>query len=328
MTARKYNRTLFGDELLTHARRWRARVEGGDGLASPMFANWLDGIFPSLRGEASSVVDAEGVRLHDYARAVVSSQAFAMNLFLPFRTTQARALGEVLSESLGRQLQVENLRLEYVPEGDILGEWVASAPSEDEARTAVDVWVEVIDDGGLRGVVLLEVKLSEGGFTPCGGRSSRGNRDHAPCESAAVLFAQPERCYLTRPFRATKDRRQWMILSREGDEAGLRGVYPNVPEHAACPFEKDGNQIMRNHALGAGMVQAGRADFFAFGLVHHDANPDVVASWDAYVSLLATGAPLVRIPASNLIAGLERTPEWSEWGSYMRARFALEDAPR
>ena len=50
-----------------------------------MWAIWIDGIYPDYRDLAEKSVRADSVKLHDYAASIVSSQAFAFNLFLPFR---------------------------------------------------------------------------------------------------------------------------------------------------------------------------------------------------------------------------------------------------
>jgi hypothetical protein len=54
---------------------------------------------------------------------------------------------------------------------------------------------------------------------------------------------------------------------------------------------------MRSHALLLGLQQAGTIAFGAFGLVHHDANPDVVQPWDRYADSVADRSVLFRIAA-------------------------------
>ena len=55
----------------------------------PAWARWTDGIYHSHRNLAKTTARADSVRLHEYAAHILSSQAFAFNLFLPFpRRTQ------------------------------------------------------------------------------------------------------------------------------------------------------------------------------------------------------------------------------------------------
>jgi hypothetical protein len=143
--------------------------------------------------------------------------------------------------------------------------------------------------------VLIEVKLTEGGFTRCGGADSRGNRRKDVCASAARFLNEPSACYLQHPWRASRDRRYWEIFAAA--HGSVRAAFPAAGD-GGCPFHGDAQQIMRNHALALGLVQAGHADWWAFGLVHHDRNPDVPTPWEAYTELTADRAHLFRLPAS------------------------------
>src|ERR1022692_4318166 len=100
---------------------------------------------------------------------------FGFNLFLPFRVEGADPLGALLSTATGLALRVERIQFEYGP-SEILAESSKDPPDADDAWTSSDIGVEVSDSSGQRGIVLVEVKLSEGGFTQCGGRESPGNR--------------------------------------------------------------------------------------------------------------------------------------------------------
>ena len=85
-----------------------------------------------------------------------------------------------------------------------------------------------------------------------------------------------------------------------------------------CPFEGNDQQIMRNHALARGLVQADEATFSAFGLVHHPGNHHVVEPWDDYRSMVADGSPLFRISADGLVdAAAGQGAEWTAWARYM-----------
>ena len=48
---------------------------------------------------------------------------------------------------------------------DVLGECAGPRPTKADTFTASDVAIHVEDERGRRGAVLVEVKLSEGGFT-------------------------------------------------------------------------------------------------------------------------------------------------------------------
>lgn len=311
----RFEPTPFARALLTSMRAWRARQAGRPGLAPPMWPAWTDGIWPGLQGLAAHVLEEDAVRPHSHLAALNSSMAFAFNLFLPFRA--GADLGPALAPVVG-PLVVDEVRFEWIPPGDVLGEIDGDVPRDDEPATGVDVMVRG-RRGDARVVVLVEVKLSEGGFTPCGGRTSPANRRPDLC--AGGFLADPHACYLTRPFRKRRDRRYWAIF--EAAHGSVTAAFPGAGP-GPCPFAGDAQQPMRLHALALGLVQAGLADEAWVVLVHHDDNPDVPPKWDAWQGLLPAGARVARIPASTVIAaggahGLDR------WASWMFDRYRLED---
>jgi len=116
--------------------------------------------------------------------AVNSSVAFGFNLFMPFREHGASALEEPLARALGFAIRVVDIEFEFQGPTDVLAECAGPQPTDDEKFTASDVAVHVEDDDGRAGVVLVEVKLSEGGFTPCNGARSAANKRKDNIEAA------------------------------------------------------------------------------------------------------------------------------------------------
>ena len=114
------------------------------------------------------------------------------------------------------------------------------------------------------------------------------------------------------------NRRYWDIF-----DAAFGSVRAAVPRYTGerCPFEGDHQQLMRNHALALGLVQAEKTDFAAFGLVHHSDNHHVVGPWEHYRSLVADAS---RIPANELVdAAADQGAPWSDWACYMREHYML-----
>jgi len=176
-------------------------------------------------------------------------------------------------------------------------------------------------------VVLIELKLSEGEFSTCNGATSRGNRRKDVCDSAETFLADPGACYLRHPYRAKRDRRYWTIFEQE--YGSVREAFPGADLGGPCPFRGDGQQPMRNHALALGLVQEGVIDFAAFGLVHHDENPDVVPAWDEYVAMVADPSALFRLPASAVCdAAGEALAAEPAVGTWLRERYFLPGGAR
>ena len=323
MTGRRFQRTPFARQLMRHAMRDRAMREWGspESPTSPMFDDWRDGLHAWVRGHAEAHVEERGIRLHSHAAAVHSSMSFAFNLLVPFRERGAVVLEAALAGALGFRVRVVDMAFEFQGPTDVLAECAGPEPTKDEKFTASDVAIDVEDDEGRKGVILLEVKLSEGGYTHCNGASSRNNRRKDVCAAAVTFFDGPGSCYLTRPRYAARERRYWNILQRE-----FGSVRAAVPGYLGqrCPFEGNLQQIMRNHALALGLVQAGEAAFAAFGLVHHPGNHHVVQPWEEYRSIVADASPLFRMPANELVdAAAGQDTSWSSWASYMRERYML-----
>lgn len=286
-----------------------------------MFDDWREGIHGWVRQRTVDLVAEGCIRLHDHIAAVNSSMAFGFNLFMPFCEHGASALEEPLARALGFPVRVVDIEFEFQGPTDVLAECAGSQPADDEKFTASDVAIRVEDDNGRTGLVLVEVKLSEGGFTPCNGARSAANQRKDVCASATTFFDGPRACYLRRTRHARRDRRYWDIF--DAAFGSVRAVVPGFTGER-CPFEGDHQQLMRNHALALGLIQAGEAAFTAFGLVHHPDNHHVVEPWEHYRSVVADASPLFRIPANELIdAAADQDVPWPDWACYMHERYML-----
>ena len=296
-------RSEFSRRLLGAMLRRRAQVEHGDALAhtSPMWPSWEHNLHRELHEQVRDLV-GKGLRLHDYICALNSSQAFAMELLLPFRVGSTQGLEAFLSERLGRSVEVLEVELEFIGHGDALAETHGRLPEPDEPITAADAALHLRDAEGRRGLLLVEVKLSEDGYTRCPGPESRANRDRSACESQAFLD-EPHRCYLKRPWRASRDRRYRAIF--ETEHGTLRAAFPGAPPQGRCSFYGDPQQLMRNHALALAWCQEGRAEWWALALVHHDDNPDVLDGWIDYMTITNDLGNFHRWPASDLLHAVD-----------------------
>jgi hypothetical protein len=314
----RFQQTPFARALTEHVRAWRARQ---DGSRDALFAHWADGIHPAYRDLALTAITEDEVRLHDYAAAITSSQIFAVNLFIPWRTGPKRALERMLEDFVGQPLTVERVAFEWVPPGALLGEIDGDRPRPDEAATGVDVVLWCVDAVGKKAAVMLEVKLGEGGFTNCGGRESPANERPDVCASAAKFFSDPTACYLRRPKRKTRDRRYWEIFTRT--HGSVSAAFPGATLDGACPFAGEQQQPMRNLALAQALVQEGLVARAWFGLCHHDQNPDVAREWRRWKELLPPDVSAPALLASRVLrAGHDDGhPEWAAW---MAARYRLE----
>ena len=308
--------TPFAESLRMHMEAW---CDDGS-RRPPAWATWTDGIYHSYRNLAKSTARADSVRLHEYAAHILSSQAFAFNLFLPFREGLREVLSERLSDLVGAHLTIDRLNFEWIPPGWLLGELDGEWPADNEPATGVDVALWGWLDNGRRAVVLMEVKLSEGGFTHCGGRRSRGNRRKDVCNSTALFLNDPDACYLRRPWGESRDRRYWEIFARR--HGSVRNAFPHADLDGPCPFAYDMQQPMRNLAIARGLEQEGMVERAWFALCAHDANTDIAEHWEAWKHLLPDTAMAPFLPASEVVRAGE-AEGLRDWASYMRARYRL-----
>ena len=313
-----YTPSLFAQRLRAHMAVWRARTDGGD--RSIMWPRWTDGIYAPYRDLASTVQRSDDVRLHKYAPHLLSSQAFAFNLFLPFWEGNRRRLSACVSALAATRLTIDRLQFEWVPPGRLLGEIVGERPVGGEPATAADVLLWCRLDNGQRAAVLIEVKLSEGDFTHCGGRYSRGNRRQDVCKSARLFMRDPSACYLRRPVRQRRDRRYWEIFAQS--HGSVLSAFPQTDLDGSCPFAEGLQQPMRNLAIARGMEQEGIADQAWFALCAHDANLDISARWAEWSRLLPEPSHAPVLPASEIVRAGE-AEGLKEWADYMRERYQL-----
>ena len=236
-----------------------------DGSRLRYWIHWTDGIFPAYRDLAEQVVHAGQVRLHKEASHPRSSQAFAFNLLLPFREARLDRLSELVNEQVGTRLTIDRMQFEWVPPGALLGEIAGGRPVGDEPATAADVVLWGHTGSRRRAAVLLEVKLSEGEFTACGGRESRGNRCKDVCQSASLFMHEPNACELRHPVRQRRDRRYWEIFARS--YGSVRNAFPNADPNGPFPFAYDMQQPMRNLAIARAWYRTARCT----GLGSHSA---------------------------------------------------------
>ncbi len=298
-------------------RAWRAQM---DGARSRYWNHWTDGIYPMFRDLAEMAIRVDQVRLHNQSAHLRSSQTFAFNLFLPFWEGRRARLSERVSALVGTRLIIDRVQFEWVPPGRVLGEIAGDRPVGDEPATVTDVVLWGRLRFRRRAALLLEVKLSEGEFTPCGGRESQGNRRKDVCQSARLFMRDPNACYLRRPVRQRRDRRYWEIFTRS--HGSVRKAFPHADLDGPCPFAYDMQQPMRNLAIARGLEQEGMVRRAWFALCAHDANPDIAARWADWSRLLPEPSPAPAIPASEIVS-IGEAEGLTDWAAYMRERYQL-----
>ncbi len=262
---------------------------------------------------------------HRWARALNSSQCFAVNLFAPAteRPDLAKALFEIVVGTLPQNIPNINinvgLEFEHTPSG--ARDWLG----ERGHPTQVDVFFTAQNNEKVLGHLLVEVKLTESEFGSCRG-TGKDNPKPERCQNAAAIIADPARqCWL----KESEGRKYWEIITK-GDEAfDFSALEPDEP----CPFSGDLYQLMRNHALSKSLKANTEAAWSYFAVCIHPQNQQaqqlkhkIAGSQDALESFrrLAGDKALRTLPPEQVIAATEALyPDTADWAAWMRSRYLL-----
>ena len=265
---------------------------------------------------------------HQWARALNSSQCFAVNLFAPL--IENHVLAEAVyvrllpDRPLERDYKVA-VELEYSPAQ--ARKWLG----EQRQQTQVDAAFTITRGGRAVGYLLVEVKLSETAFGTCRGakpidKNGRGNPDPARCRDlAGVLAAPDESCWLA----ATEGRRYWTYMMSPQTSFD----FSVLENGAACPFSGGLYQPMRNRVLADALVAETDAMWADFAVTIHPDNDvahvlaegvagetDVVS---AFRRLVGEDGVLVIGPADILTTVCGFDAALSDWAVWMHERYML-----
>ncbi len=181
--------------------------------------------------------------IHNAASSVNSSQTFALNLFAPLTTVAWTQIARhCLADDRAEVTGVA--QFEYVDPEDVLRE----SSRRSKHVTQVDCMVPVIRGDGTSHMMLIEVKLTEDGFSKCSAfDSSRNDRKHV-CATPLAFGGAPGQCFQLANHDKGQRRRYDIALGDLGAQ----------PAGFGCWFRDGGNQIMRNVALARTMIQSGK----------------------------------------------------------------------
>jgi len=268
-------------------------------------------------------------REHKWARSLLSSQCFAVNVFGPLAEKPIlakRVLEKLLPHrTLERDDEVSVL-FEHTPNGtrEWLGETKTSQP------TQVDVFFTVTRRERPIGYLLVEVKYKEPEFGSCRGAvpltpGKPGNPDSSRCLNLQSVLANPKQmCWMAEPGNG---RHYWDFM--------LSAATPfTFTSAVACPFRQSLYQLMRNQVLAFALVQNISADWAEFGVCLHPGNTRVrqlsdavlghTDALEAFNAILPNKTKIIEILPSTIIElARENDPALSEWADWMRSRYDL-----
>ena len=261
---------------------------------------------------------------HIWARALNSSQCFAVNLFMPAaeRPDLAKKLLESVVGTLPSDIDV-GLEFEHTPPQT--SKWLG----ERGHQTQVDVFFTAKNKENILGHLLVEVKLTESEFGSCRGFETGKNRDNPhpeKCRNGAAVIDDPEsQCWLVE----AEGRKYWDII-QTGDKAF---DFSALEKDDPCPFGIGLYQLLRNHALSQSLLAHTQAEWSYFAVCAHPQNEQVrhlkqpvAGSHDVVESFRKlAGADMCRELAPHQVIEMTEAldPSLSEWAAWMRKRYLL-----
>lgn len=202
---------------------------------------------------------------HRWARALTSSQCFAVNLFAPLvhDPELARRVFERLFPGRLEAGSSVEVCLEYAPPET--GVWLGEAGQ----TTQVDACFVISKDRRPVAYMLIEVKLAETGLGTCRGAKGpemvgKGNPDSDRCEDFGKLRSSPE----TLCWMATDHRRKYWDWLADTDWFDLE----HIPDSDGCPFRDGLDQLMRNAVLARALMVDGGAAWAEVAVCVHPGN--------------------------------------------------------
>jgi hypothetical protein len=261
---------------------------------------------------------------HRWARALNSSQCFAVNLFAPLKEHPTAAWDALARLLPGRELRPTDtvtVEFEHAPPGS------ASWLGERGQPTQVDVCFRVDRAGQCLGHVLVEVKYTESGFGTCRGWS---DDDGAPAANPSrdqcldvvqILRAHEQTCWLAR----TEGRRYWNLMADTG--SAIRTVSLTGP----CPFRRGLYQLMRNRVLADELRRQTGAAWSELAVCRHPKNAKLLAmkgegseTVDPIAAFRAVSAPeaILDWPADHVFEVIRLAwPTSAAWRGWIRSRY-------
>jgi hypothetical protein len=257
-------------------------------------------------------------KLHKFVGHMASSQVACLNLFLPLlqhpgAAAQVLRLVKPDLVSIATDHLDNGFQIEYWPgKGDEPGLLKDHTPA---AGTDSDIAIAYRDTENRLNLWLIEHKLTEKDFTPCGGAKSKSRGQQHRCEPAADVVRDHSICYYHDRCRYA----YWDITDRHPE------VFPpdNLTASPACPFKDGMNQLWRNMVQALAVEDAGLYHRVTFSVVHHPDNPHLIDSMKSFKGLLGQPDRFSWFTADRLINAAAAVPEYREWAAWYKGLYRI-----
>jgi len=266
---------------------------------------------------------------HRWARALNSSQCFAVNLFAPLAVDSELAKRIWPSFPPNHSLEDRDsisIVFEYSPDGG--PEWLGERPQQ---PTQVDVAFIIKRESQIIGQLLIEVKFTENEFGSCRGASptkgkKEGNPDPSRCLNLQAIMENPaKQCWMVE----NEGRKYWEVMCRHNSSF----TFASHPHTEPCPFRHSLYQLMRNRVLADAITANTEAMWTDVAVFLHPDNdsvrvlPEAVdGHTDAVTAInhLLPNNPINVIdPLTLLELVTTHDNKWNNWATVMRRKYKL-----
>jgi len=202
---------------------------------------------------------------HKLFRSMISSQAFAVNLYAPF-IEDSKLSGKFLSEIIPHyrfdSAHLIKVVFEHAPVE--AAQWLG----ESGQSTQVDVFFKIYRGFENVGCLLIEVKFTEEKISRCKGSTKKTNLNHFRCNNLQKIIENPRmQCYMVE----IEKRKYWDHMLQPDSDFNLH----NLSGESPCPFKNGLYQLMRNGVLAQEIRNKEKMKWARFGLTFHPDNKKV-----------------------------------------------------
>lgn len=271
-------------------------------------------LYPPIRQRFLDHQKKHFFKFHRYMNHMASSQAACANLFLPLlkETESGAAVLRTVKpdlKSIATGYLDSGFRIEFWDEPDNMLNDHNLATGTD-----ADFAIAYYDFEGRLKLWLIEHKLSEREFTPCGAYSSKGRTAAHRCSPTADVMQNPELCYYHKP----RGYRYWDLTLKDARVFKLE----KIAATSLCPFKGGMNQLWRNMLLARAIEESNSAAWpytkVYFSVVVHPENHSLDRSMNAFKQLLSAEDRFFSFTSRQLVDAAARTDSaklraWAEW---------------
>jgi len=276
-------------------------------------------LYDGIRGQYADMQASEyQYKLHLMAlKHIASSQTACVNLFMPILLSgNANA---ILKESGIAPSGFKEIDTKCLNNGFCFEFWNSTDKKSNGllndhtqgAGTDADVAIAYINEAGEHCLWLIEHKLTEQGFTTCGGYRSDGNdaKGKCNCKSCSMekIMQEPSLCYYAKKCGYN----YWNLMY-----GGAKDLFCGKYGGDGCPFRGGMNQLWRNMLLAYAVEKEGVYKHVSFSVVYHPENPVLEKTMKAFSELMNGSDKFSWFTSDKLVAATEKCGglnDWVEW---------------